>query len=1114
VLNPLKEDGNMSEAKDGSKSSARFPNLNYLLLALLAGTLFIAQEPFHESRPRNPDTAIVYQVNARPWQDPFEAVDRYIAKNDTKGSPDNREEIRNAVTNKANAHGLKKINVIAVMLPGGGYYEDGETRRKLRYAVLSGFNAALRYMPEDSSHLQFFHTQASGNLKSSPVVYEWLIYPPARARTVKDERSYERPPVLVLWLNNEDFRVTSHEKLKRLIDDSLGKSDKEKIGVGSVSVLGPFNSNDLQDLISEVASVKEANDNKEDNDIYQYYSPSATVWECNFLWNIKQPDYPKDIKPDGHNYFNLQEYFAARHLSFLRVTATDWDLALTVKEELKRRGINPGKRDRILLIGEWDSLYTWHLNTTFAEVFMREDPINRCVMEKNTGNKEGNEKLPLQEHYILQASYLRGLDGEKPDSAGSAVKPQRQNKQNTDLKTEAINNLEEANGDSQFDYIRRLTDQAERLDQEIRDGKNWDYPDSRAIKAFGILGSDAYDKLLIIEALHGKFPDAVFFTNGIDARLLEPKNNEWARNLVIASSYGLTLRNALQRDIPPFRDNLQTAYFLATEMALAKQFNQEKDYAKNDLIFDDNILSLLRTARQTDFDKLLMPGSKPLARLFEVGRTHSFDLNPELSCKSRKSCLHPDPPEQNGHGFLLPVFIAFFGVLLLFVKPSRKFLGQRSGLWFISSMTVLCWSLLAGIHCGFFEAQNGNFDGFLMLKLIIIAWLYAVLMYGIICFDKKLPDSESANSSEETRKMFFIGVNLAIIAIGSWMIWFFERPLHGLLNISEPYALWEGVSMWPSQAIRFLAFILAGFFVIEVSNFPYLFTKWLEKDLLKLEGARSIDVTTFSLLNQWWNWKETHCKRNLILGFSILFFLETAVLWFSGVPNVPFRGTEMFSLNILLLQGLLLPASLILFVLISDAAIIAVALVESCTFGEIDDNPTRWPRETLIKFSNKFDFPDSRGNLNEWIGVRFIGELTRQIYGFIGYPLVIALLLVLACSSYFDNWIMPFYMKLSIGFCMGWLLYWDYRLKAAADKAREHALITLRLRVMKFQSKEQTKPISAQLERLISMIEHDKATVYKSFTQRPIFMNALLIMIALLADSVDYFMLASKLFWE
>jgi hypothetical protein len=1099
----------MPETKDGSKPRVWFPDINYLLLALLAGTLFITQEPFHESRPRNPEPDIVHQVNARPWQDPFEAMDYYVGKAGTEDGSGNLEYIRDDIDNKAAANGLGKINAIAVMLPGGVYYEDGETRRKLRYAVLSGFNAALRYMPENSSHIQFFNTKDSGILKSSRVAYEWLIYPPTRhgrSSPVKTERAYERPPVLVLWLNNDDFVMTPHEKIKHLIDDYLvrpgkGRSDQKKTAeIGSVAVLGPLNSGVLQDLAGEMASTAVGGN-------YRYYSPSATVWECNFLWDVT-PDQSGDYADTGI-YPNLQAYFDARKLPFLRVAATDWDLALTVKSELQLRGITPGKRDRILLIGEWDSLYTWHLTNTFRDVFTKKEPENRCVRAKNKEKHNESNNIPLRDQYILQASYLRGLDGEKPNWASGAAKPQRQNERNTGTGKEAADRIEESNGDGQFDYIRRLAAQTERLDQEIRNDTNWNYHEPHAIKAIGVLGSDAYDKLLIIEALHGKFPDAVFFTNGFDARLTEPKNNEWARNLIIASGYGLTLHRDLQKDIPPFRDDIQTAFFLATQMALAEQFDSHDaigKYAKEDLFFENNIQSMLRTSRQTDFDKLLMPGTKPLARRFEVGRTRSFDLSTRQDCAQSKPCLHPEPLEQNWSGFSLLSLSAFSGFVLFLFKPSREFLGQRSGLWFIASMAVLCWSLLAGIRCGFFAVPNGIFDGFLMLKLTILGGLYAVLMYAIVCFDKKLPFRGSSHPSEAARKKIFFGANLAVIATGAWIIWLFVRP-YGLLNPMEPYALWEGVSLWPSQAIRFFAFILAGFFILRVSGFPRAFSMWLKQNKM-LPAAESAD---FPLLNQWRNWREKHCKRNWIWGFIALFSLEIIMLWFSGFPGVPFRGEELFSLNILLLQGLLLPASLILLVLVSDAVIAAVALVECCLFDDADEHRIRWPSDALTRFSTQYEVPDSRNHLNEWISVRFIGELTRQIYGFIGSPLIVALLLVLACSSYFDNWIMPFYMKLSIGFCVGWLLYWDQRLKRAADTARENALATLRLRAMKFQSQDRAGPVSAQLERLISMIENDEATVYKPFTQRPIFMNTLLIMVALLADSTDYFLLASKL---
>jgi hypothetical protein len=159
----------MSEAQDGGKPGGWFPDFNYLLLALLAGTLFVTQVPFHESRPRIPDAAAaadVHEVNARPWQDPFEAADKYPGKDNNAENSNTLKNIQDDIVSKIKANDLTKIGVVAVMLPGDIYYEDGETRRKLRYAVLSGFNAALHYMPESSSHIRFFQTEKNGNSTS------------------------------------------------------------------------------------------------------------------------------------------------------------------------------------------------------------------------------------------------------------------------------------------------------------------------------------------------------------------------------------------------------------------------------------------------------------------------------------------------------------------------------------------------------------------------------------------------------------------------------------------------------------------------------------------------------------------------------------------------------------------------------------------------------------------------------------------------------------------------------------------------------------------------------------------------------------------------------------
>lgn len=1111
----------MAEDKDNGNSGGWFPNFNHLLLVLLAGTLFVSQTPFHESRPGKAETSphSVQPIPARTWQDPFEEVDKYIEehKKDTKDLDEQLGSLRDSIKDKASANGLDKINVVAVMLPGAPHFEDSEMRRRLRYAVLSGFNAALRYMPETPEHIYFFLTkEAEEGPKSSRVAYEWLVYKPTDHKVpstvVEDkdvERRYERPPVLLLWLNGEDFSITPHKKLKDLIGALASQQKNSKSKIGQVSILGPFDSDGLQDLVREVS--KDTRDDKScektnDDFCYAYFSPSATMQESNLLIDVPESN-------------DLQHYLYNRGLSFLRVTATDQDLAKAVKAELKLRGIEPSEKDRILLVGEWDSLYDWHLSNTFAGTLL-DGRGKYCRGNVNEIVQDFNAVYAHSTQCVFRASYLRGLDGEKQIASGSKKSSSGQKDAGEAIRREG-ERIETASGDSQFDYVRRMAAQIEKLDRKIRDGGDWSlYHEVHVIKAIGILGSDVYDKLLISEALHNKFPDAVFFTNGMDARFLEPEHNEWARNMVMASSFGLQLDRFLQKDIPPFRDNTQTAFFLAAEMALARQFNgkdNEGAYENRYLQFRDDLKPLLRTSGQTEYDRLLSN-----ARIFELGRTQAFDLSPSnLACAPGKTCLHPEPDKQDWNCLYLVVIIVVVWIVLLFVRPSRQFLGRVSGFYFSAGMAAIFTACLVLALIGG-TASEGNFQHlqtYCMLISFLLAITYILFISFVTIKDEKLP---IARNSPSRREKFFnlnILLSLASLALALLVIGYFVQP-QGRLDGGEPYALLEGLSMWPSQAIRLVAVVLAGYFTIEAMRFPKEFTNWLKKHfcLRGLEERRTRQhsrgaMQNYALLHEWVDWRVFKRKRNLIWGTVILFIVELFTLWSFGVPNVPSRGDSIYSLNLILLQGLLVPAALILLVVVSDTLITAVNLVEQCFPDDVENSAAKWPPITLKKYATRFNLPHDRNDLGEWVGMRFIIGLTGHIYRIIGYPLVIALLTVLACFSYFDNWEMPVYIKLSIGLCLVWLLFWDHRLKITADKARESALKSLRARVIRYQQgDDQTKTSGGQLERLIGMIENYDEVVYQSFTQRPIFLNSLLIMIALLADSVDYATLASKLF--
>ena len=111
-------------------------------------------------------------------------------------------------------------------------------------------------------------------------------------------------------------------------------------------------------------------------------------------------------------------------------------------------------------------------------------------------------------------------------------------------------------GGHELDYVRRLA-------KTIALGKG-------GISAIGIIGSDVYDKQLIIEALRTYLPGTLIFTTDADALYEHGSYSEANQNLLVASAYGLTLSDDfdITTDIE-FRDNYQASFYLAVRAILA-----------------------------------------------------------------------------------------------------------------------------------------------------------------------------------------------------------------------------------------------------------------------------------------------------------------------------------------------------------------------------------------------------------------------------------------------------------------------------------------------------------------------------------------------------------------
>jgi hypothetical protein len=204
-----------------------------------------------------------------------------------------------------------------------------------------------------------------------------------------------------------------------------------------------------------------------------------------------------------------------------------------ISDELRKRGVKPGpgSRDHVLLISEWDSYYGRSLPKSMAQPLGAPD----CAILS-----------PARNRPLYCVTYMRGLDGQLPEtpSAEKQNSPANGGEKGTSgdnrvdeplARLQISKNIERPYGNGQYDYLRRLGQSIRRFDDDLSARGNG------RIRAIGVVGSDVYDKLAALQILRPLFPDTVFFTTDLDARLYHPAELGWSRNLLVASAYGLEL---------------------------------------------------------------------------------------------------------------------------------------------------------------------------------------------------------------------------------------------------------------------------------------------------------------------------------------------------------------------------------------------------------------------------------------------------------------------------------------------------------------------------------------------------------------------------------------------
>ena len=1054
------------------------PGAGLIMLALVtAGAIFVATKPLESSRPNQPEqrlerTLADQDTDARLWQDPFAAVAkareraaRSPAAAATEAQAHGEARFQDALLRQARSGGKDAgAVVLAVLLSGGPYAERTESRLRTRHAVLAGLNAR-GLVPVDSEHIGYFHpADNTDGLWPETVPFESFVPTPEAQARAATQRSAGRR-VVVLWLDSANFYVDPLARLSALAERTSRKATTAGLPV-RWRVLGPSSSDGLRSIIEEVDQQDFKTTRQLPLDL-RLVSAAATVSDAALLRGTQASPAAGDDK-------SVHKFLLDRGVPLLRATGTDDRLARALITELGHRGLDTAPRrappqpadpgsakpqpvdpcdlrlnlppaqrpSHVAIVSEWDTLYGRTLRQHF-----RYDPQ---ATEHRTG-------LCISRWY-----YVRGLDGRLPGDAAPATADNRGKKDGSnDPLSGQGTYIERPEGHNQFDYLRRMAARMRVEDAALRRTHG---PEG-GIRAIGVLGNDVYDKLLVLQALQSEMPHAIYFTTDLDARMFHPAEQTWARNLIVASNFGLRLHDELQRELAPFRDSYQTAAYLGTLVAMA-------DAARSIDGIDES-----RGVTQTMLD-----GWFQVPRVFEIARSGAFDYSPTAvhagpDCRRWRvaACAQVHPPGEplvpqvTGSAVFLTAAVLMLAVWAPALALSRN--GRRQVRRFV----------VAG--------GPGQVQRRLRAGLLVVA-----------------------------------GVGLAVAPPLVFMqLW---PALAATLTAGgKPMTLFDGISPWPTYAIRMATLLLCLYMV---------WRAWSALAANVHDIARDMRLgSTRRQLQQALALEEQHLGRLQRTGamLSLRFYRERpglfaertgmtlaatsfwkhfvvqnrasarlvrtvlCVLLMSGLallitnamgdaPSSPLRGDWSRRLQWLSTWPTGLAVQFLIF-FVADATLLCVFFLRGLRLHDAN-----WPLRTLQAFERETGVPAQY--LDDWIDLQFIVRRTRVIGQLIYYPFIVLSLMLLARSSFFDDWNSPPSVYIVATLCYAIVLGCVLALRRSAEASRKQTVERLRNAVLRARGDKDLAGLAAQLDLLRERAERLSEGALAPFSRQPLLRAVLL----------------------
>ena len=395
---------------------------------------------------------------------------------------------------------------------------------------------------------------------------------------------------------------------------------------------------------------------------------------------------------------------------------------------------------------------------------------------------------------------------------------------------------------------------------------------------------------------------------------------------------------------------------------------------------------------------------------------------------------------------------------------------------------------------------------FLLSLLVMLLWLPATSDIGTWGAIRQFPQKTLTippiiNKEKSVIQIWLIIFGVILVILISFFLITTTYPTE------EPFSWSEGISIWPTELIRFTDIILAiAFFLLSL--------KWLEDNKIIIKDQFNLQYNTEENLNaelkngnapnalnvnaawpRYLKSSDFKKRRTWITCVSVIYFVICCfIIYLFGFPNNPVRGGFSRVVNIVLLI-LTIPSFLFLTFFVLDTIMLCQGFIDHFVQkqpqwnidslkqfaqqwlkdpGQFPQNPTQWERDKTEEA------------LSEWMLVLLIARRTDVVGKLIFFPFIVWSLIIISRLHYFDNWRTP--LGLVIVISVSAVLAWIYavNLRRSAEKLRTAVIDRLDQQLVGIYADDpDNKTDVTCIQHVLSEVKAIKTGAFASYVQQP-----------------------------